>query len=595
MKQYSSEKTPFSKIRNRSFNNKEYNDQEEEEAQWTLPKLFLICLLGCTAFYATNNIDWSNDKLSLNNLIARPELNDHHYNNILSKEFSAHLQKRSQRHVELMGEPEKIHKLHESNVGMGFNMYEPTEAVESHEHDIHKLAVDHINDPDVFPNRNKRSLEEEEKEMSKSQMYYFEDYLHIPLYSLEQIRISQGHVSVSLYTQGTEDIPTDYISESNGKHLLERNFMITEGSDGEHLSFNVPSSDTLDLIKKSGVVRGSYEVTDDSTYDNNPVNYYNRDGSEHLQFLDLLAQSGANGAYSELEKIIDDLEITTINQEDFPNRNPNARNKKAKVRYVASTLPCLNKKKDETDALFMARSFSFMQEMETENKGGQGFGGNSNSNREKNQNNGPPVGCCNGRPYSAKKRCCCRRKSYDTESEFCCISANGCAAFQTFKNNTENRNACMQIGGTILKHEYFDYQATPMIGWAAGKPYGPAGIKNPTAYSATQFNSRVENELKERYNDANGLNSQTVGSSRTAVRDYGTGRGTYKKPESFEEFKGIEMEQMINESVDNKLSRNLKYSRPNARDAYWKNQLTSRDFIEDLRVGANNYPLRRGK
>merc|ERR1712203_614659 len=131
--------------------------------------------------------------------------------------------------------------------------------------------------------------------------------------------------------------------------------------------------------------------------------------------LDLLAQSGANGAYSELEKIIDDLEITTLNQEDFPNRNPNAKNKKAKVRYVASTLPCLNKKKDETDALFMARSFSFMQEMETENKGGQGFGGNSNPNKEKSQNNGPPVGCCNGRPYSAKKRCCCRRKSYDTE------------------------------------------------------------------------------------------------------------------------------------------------------------------------------------
>jgi len=257
----------------------------------------------------------------------------------------------------------------------------------------------------------------------------------------------------------------------------------------------------------------------------------------------------------------------------------------------------LNRQKDETDALFMARSFSFLQEMEAE-KGGQGFGGNGNAgsgSHEKGQN-GPPVGCCNGRPYSAKKSCCCRRKSYNTETEFCCISANGCAAFQTFKNTTENRNACMQIGGSILKHEYFDYQATPMIGWAAGKPYGPGGLKNPSSYSnSNQFANRVENDLRERYTDANGLNSQTIRSSKNAVREYGTGRGSYKQPETFEEFKGLEMEAMIAESMDNKLSRDLKYSRPNARDAYWKNQLTSRDFIEDLRVGANNYPLRRGK
>ena len=84
----------------------------------TISKLFLIGLLGFTAFYATNyGIDWKV------NLVAQPQLDDHHYNNILNQEFSAHLQKRSKRHLELMEEPEKIHKLHESNVGMGFNMY----------------------------------------------------------------------------------------------------------------------------------------------------------------------------------------------------------------------------------------------------------------------------------------------------------------------------------------------------------------------------------------------------------------------------------------------------------------------------------------
>merc|ERR1712048_1096422 len=101
------------------------NDQTENNANKTITvsKLFFVGLLGFTAFYATNSIDWSNDHLSLNNLVAQPQLNDHHYNNILHQEFSAHLQKRSKRHMELMEEPEKIHKLHESNVGMGFNMY----------------------------------------------------------------------------------------------------------------------------------------------------------------------------------------------------------------------------------------------------------------------------------------------------------------------------------------------------------------------------------------------------------------------------------------------------------------------------------------
>lgn len=56
----------------------------------------------------------------------------------------------------------------------------------------------------------------------------------------------------------------------------------------------------------------------------------------------------------------------------------------------------------------------------------------------------------------------------------------------------------------------------------------------------------------------------------------------------------MEIGKMVEESLNNDLSRNLKYSRPNARDAYWKNQLTSRDFIEDLRVNANAYPIRRG-
>merc|ERR1712025_309925 len=162
--------------------------------------------------------------------------------------------------------------------------------------------------------------------------------------------------------------------------------------------------------------------------------------------------------------------------------------------------------------------------------------GGGGAGKPKGEKNGPPIGCCNGKPFSAKKRCCCRRKSYNTETEFCCVSPQGCAAFQTFSNTTENRDACLNIGGRIVLNEYFDYQATPMIGWAANKAYGPAFLEKS-----------ISSELRARYSDVvrgNGLNKHN---DRQPERSEGSDKNKEK------------------ESRDENKSKNEEKSRQNSR------------------------------
>lgn len=347
--------------------------------------------------------------------------------------------------------------------------------------------------------------------------------------------------------------------------------------------------------------------------------HYNRDGSDQVKFLHRLAQSGADGAWKDFDELVDDYESrgrgnsafdfsdddfgdtglsfgSIIGDEDeglsadeilalrdletgIETTTESAYSEVQKAitgpKYVSAELPCL--KKENVIEGFMARSFmSFIEDDQQDKKSNGGGNGKPNHHEKEQDEVGKPVGCCNGKPYSAKKRCCCRRKSYDAETEFCCVSSNGCAAFQTFKNTTDNREACIQIGGNIVLNEYFDYQATPMIGWAANVPYGPAGNR---LYSREQLSDKINNDLTERYYD---LNPRRRPTSRNPSRP-----GLPARSE-FELFKANELDRAINEQYNDNDLANVRYRTPNARAAYYNNRkMTSRDFIEDLRIGAN--------
>lgn len=63
----------------------------------------------------------------------------------------------------------------------------------------------------------------------------------------------------------------------------------------------------------------------------------------------------------------------------------------------------------------------------------------------------PPVGCCNGVPYNASKRCCCRRASFDKETKFCC-AINGCGDFKIYKRDDPNALAqCEALDGIVVQ------------------------------------------------------------------------------------------------------------------------------------------------
>jgi len=545
----------------------------EKSIDWTWPKLISVCLLGSIAFYSTHQINW--DSIKVEHIIAQPNLNENHYNDIHNKELLRAKRSTIQDNIQKLEDNNKLvsdileahHKeLVESNSklpALDFSLYEPIEAVENHE--IHKRAIEHF------------SEEEDERSASKLQKYFFEDYINVPLNSLNKIKVSAGKVSISFYEQGTQDPPNDFLGgeEENESdyysspshfsmkkggmnHLLERNFMISRSGydnlDSEHVMAEIPQLS----VKK-------YHVSD-GTYNNDPIRYYNRDGSDQLHFLDLLAQSGAQGAYNDLEDIIDDLYM-----DKAPARGHNK--PYTGVRYVGSELPCLQKKEQEiTFDGWMARSFQPVTEAPPQKNNGGGGGKAFDEKLKEKEASGPPVGCCNGRPYSAKKRCCCRRKSYDTETEFCCVSKNGCAAFQTFSNSTENREACLNIGGNIVMHEYFDYQATSMIGWAAGKPYGPA-------YSQSQIERKIDNEMKERYYDLN----QHTNTEESAI-------SRQRNPANFNWVKLTELNrQLTEEAYDPYSERNVRDRTPNSRGAIWTDKETSRDHIEDLRAGYNPF------
>lgn len=67
------------------------------------------------------------------------------------------------------------------------------------------------------------------------------------------------------------------------------------------------------------------------------------------------------------------------------------------------------------------------------------------------QQTSPPVGCCNGVPYNASKRCCCRRASFDKETKFCC-ALDGCGDFKIYKRDDPNAlSACRALEGIVVQ------------------------------------------------------------------------------------------------------------------------------------------------
>lgn len=63
----------------------------------------------------------------------------------------------------------------------------------------------------------------------------------------------------------------------------------------------------------------------------------------------------------------------------------------------------------------------------------------------------PPVGCCNGVPYNASKRCCCRRASFDKETKFCC-AFDGCGDFKIMKRDDPNAiKSCTALQGIVVQ------------------------------------------------------------------------------------------------------------------------------------------------
>jgi hypothetical protein len=73
--------------------------------------------------------------------------------------------------------------------------------------------------------------------------------------------------------------------------------------------------------------------------------------------------------------------------------------------------------------------------------------------RAHQQQTSPPVGCCNGVPYNASKRCCCRRASFDKETKFCC-ALDGCGDFKIYKRDDPTALAACQALQGIVVQEY---------------------------------------------------------------------------------------------------------------------------------------------
>ena len=383
-----------------------------------------------------------------------------------------------------------------------------------------------------------------------------------------------------MYTQGTEEPPN--------KGMHERNFMITEG-DYEHKQLLVNSPSLSDVKKFGGFNKPSRY-------------YYGRDGLNQEDFLEALAQSGADEYEAYDVKDLEYYEEKAYERQygsKMPGRNSNSRSSQG-VRYVPAELPCLKEKeplfsqwlKEQDAPTGFARAFPVDQ--------ASGFGGGKGAApKDPSQKSGPPIGCCNGKPFSAKKRCCCRRKSYDTETEFCCVSPQGCAAFQTFTNTTENRNACMNIGGRIVLNEYFDYQATPMIGWASSKesarPYGPAYMQSAKSldrelmirYSDKVNNRGVDKSEKSEKKDEKEESAKTNKNKndRNSNKNRPTDSGL-----NFEDFKMEELEEMTQELLDEMKAADIKYKSPNSAEAWRMDDLlSSRDHIDDLLSGENPF------
>jgi len=63
----------------------------------------------------------------------------------------------------------------------------------------------------------------------------------------------------------------------------------------------------------------------------------------------------------------------------------------------------------------------------------------------------PPIGCCNGVPYNAQKRCCCRRASFDKDTKFCC-AVDGCRDFRIMrKDEPGDYEACQKLSGMVVQ------------------------------------------------------------------------------------------------------------------------------------------------
>lgn len=154
-----------------------------------------------------------------------------------------------------------------------------------------------------------------------------------------------------------------------------------------------------------------------------------------------------------------------LDDENFQNFEFGDHSEKGNWKVFDPELPCLKPKDDWED---WGRSLSLITDAPTK-LGGGGGGGNRKLTDDDIQSleapGGKPIGCCNGKPFSNKKRCCCRRKSYNIETDFCC-ARDGCANFEVFGNTGENKEACVAAGGIVVLHEKFDYSATPMLGWA---------------------------------------------------------------------------------------------------------------------------------
>jgi len=265
--------------------------------------------------------------------------------------------------------------------------------------------------------------------------------------------------SMNFILQDVKEIPLDEWNKKNGGSVGAVE-LVTEGPKNFE-KYLYPSSEYVPLgsLERIYITTGYHGLRFYKQGHQIPPGY-----SPELYFtsIDPLKKRG-------FDTFSDDKFMEMLDDENFQDFEFGDHSKKGNWKVFDPELPCLKPKDDWED---WGRSLS-LDEPVTESPKKLGGGGGGGGNRKLTDDDiqsleapgGKPIGCCNGKPFSNKKRCCCRRKSYNIETDFCC-ARDGCANFEVFGNTGENKEACVAAGGIVVLHEKFDYSATPMLGWA---------------------------------------------------------------------------------------------------------------------------------